>query len=168
VGLRHRLPSTCGGTATAVGRWYESEPERRSHSCRRFVRCHCARDCHHLRFEGQHDRQRNFNQRRTGTSATATLGVGDFFLVMTLPVDTNTGFAGTVNLSCSGGPPKSTCNIIPSSVRLSGSVVSAQVTVDLNVPKTLPSAHLRSRSLARQEPWFIKTTAKLTVKYGER
>jgi hypothetical protein len=52
-----------------------------------------------------------------------------------LTADTTTGFQGTVNLTCSGGPAGSTCTIIPSSVTLTASAQLAKVTVDLAVPK---------------------------------
>jgi Abnormal spindle-like microcephaly-assoc'd, ASPM-SPD-2-Hydin len=45
------------------------------------------------------------------------------------------GFADTVSLTCGGGPPNSTCTIIPNSVTLNGSVVVSS-NVSLATPKS--------------------------------
>ena len=86
----------------------------------------------------------------TGNTGLATLGAGDFTIavspasqtipaghmaVYTLTLSSTTGFTGLINLTCSGGPPKSTCTVIPSSVTLGATAETANVTVDLNVPK---------------------------------
>src|SRR5206468_2594622 len=46
-----------------------------------------------------------------------------------------TGFQGTINLTCTGGPPNSTCTVILSSVTLTSGSETAKVTVDLAVPR---------------------------------
>jgi len=86
----------------------------------------------------------------TGNTASATLGAGDFTIavspttqtipaghmaVYTLTLSSTTGFTGTIGLTCSGGPPGSTCTVIPSSVTLTSGSEMAKVTVDLAVPK---------------------------------
>jgi len=86
----------------------------------------------------------------TGNFASATLGAGDFTIavspttetippghmaVYTLMLSSTTGFQGTINLTCTGGPPNSTCTVILSSVTLTSGSETAKVTVDLAVPK---------------------------------
>jgi hypothetical protein len=81
----------------------------------------------------------------TGNFASATLGAGDFTImvspgtetippghmaVYTLTLSSTTGFQGTINLTCGGGPPNSTCTVIPSSVTLVSGSETAKVTVD--------------------------------------
>ena len=82
--------------------------------------------------------------------ASATLGAGDFTImvspttetippghmaVYTVTLSSTTGITGTIGLTCSGGPPGSTCTVIPSSVTLTSGSEMAKVTVDLGVPK---------------------------------
>jgi hypothetical protein len=107
----------------------------------------------------------------TGNTGTATLGSGDFTIsvspstqtipaghmaVYTLTISSTTGFQGTVNLTCSGGPAKSTCTLIPLSVTLVTSAETSKVTVDLAVPK---GASLGAFTLT-----FTGTSGALTVR----
>jgi len=55
--------------------------------------------------------------------------------VYTLMLSSTTGFQGTINLTCTGGPPNSTCTVILSSVTLTSGSETAKVTVDLAVPR---------------------------------
>src|SRR5437660_10275347 len=55
--------------------------------------------------------------------------------VYTLTLSSTTGFTGTIGLTCSGGPPNSTCTGVPSSVTLTSGSETAKVTVDLAVPR---------------------------------
>ncbi len=115
----------------------------------------------------------------TGNTGSATLGAGDFFVVVSpasqtipaghmavymLTVDTNTGFQGTVNLTCSGGPPNSTCTVIPTSVTLSSGAVMAQVAVHLAVPRGASKGTSTITFTGTSGTLTHSTTAKLTVK----
>jgi len=92
-----------------------------------------------------------------------TIPAGHMAVYM-LTVDTTTGFQGTVNLTCSGGPLNSTCTVIPSSVTLSSGAVMAQVTVDLAVPRGASKGTFTITFTGTSGTLTHNTTAKLTVK----
>jgi uncharacterized repeat protein (TIGR01451 family) len=115
----------------------------------------------------------------TGNFASAALGAGDFTIsvsptmetippghmaVYTLTLSSTTGFQGTINLTCTGGPPNSTCAVIPSSVTLVSSAETAKVTVDLAVPKGASKGTSTLTFTGTSGALTHSTTAKLTVK----
>jgi Bacterial Ig-like domain (group 3) len=87
----------------------------------------------------------NFNSSSTSTSVLIT--VGDFSItatpatltissghqaIYTISVTPINGLTGTVNLSCSGAPPNSTCSVSPSADNLQGKPVASTVTLSAN------------------------------------
>jgi hypothetical protein len=59
-------------------------------------------------------------------SATVTAGQSANF---TITVTGQGGFTGTVNLSCSGSPPQSSCGFVPPSLTIGGGAVSSALTI---------------------------------------
>jgi uncharacterized membrane protein len=84
--------------------------------------------------------------------------------VYTLTVSSNTGFQGTVDLSCSGGPPNSICTVQPSSVTLVSGNEMSRVTIDLAVPKGASKGTSTVTFTGTSGALTHSTTAKLTVK----
>jgi hypothetical protein len=64
----------------------------------------------------------------TATPTTETISSGHT-AVYTITLTPIGGVTGTVNLSCSGGPPNTTCSISPSSASLQGGPVTSTVTL---------------------------------------
>jgi hypothetical protein len=60
----------------------------------------------------------------TVTPSSQTVPVGHT-AVYSAALKAATGFSGMIALSCAGGPPNSTCSILPASVALSGSTSSS-------------------------------------------
>jgi len=115
----------------------------------------------------------------TGNSASATLGAGDFTIsvsptsqtippghmaVYTLTLSSTTGFTGTIGLTCSGGPPNSTCTIVPSSVTLTSGSETAKTTIDLAVPKGASNGTSTLTFTGTSGTLTHSTTASLKVK----
>jgi hypothetical protein len=67
----------------------------------------------------------------TATPASETISSGHS-AVYTITVAPIGGLTGTVNLSCSGGPPNTTCSVSPSSDNLQGGSVKSTVTLMAN------------------------------------
>jgi hypothetical protein len=67
----------------------------------------------------------------TATPASQTISSGHS-AVYTITVAPIGGLTGTVNLSCSGGPPNTTCSVSPSSDNLQGGSVKSTVTLMAN------------------------------------
>ena len=67
-------------------------------------------------------------------SASETIPPGHM-AAYTLTASSNSGFQGVISLTCSGGPPGSTCTVVPNSVTLTSISETASVTLDLVVPR---------------------------------
>ena len=87
---------------------------------------------------------------KTSTSAATSARVVDFSVAVspaaqsiggrkatyTIALAALNGFAGTVSLSCGGGPANTTCTIVPGAIRFPGSATTAKATV--TVPAGAP------------------------------
>jgi len=71
----------------------------------------------------------DFSIAASPTSQTISSGHNAVYSIMLTPIG---GLTGTVNLSCSGGPPNTTCTVSPSSVSLQGGSVTSIVTLMAN------------------------------------
>jgi len=90
----------------------------------------------------------NFSVAAAPSAQTVKTGkVGTYTLTLT----PNSGFTGTVLLSCSGAPPKASCTISPSSVALNGVSTSA-ATVKVNTAPGKNCTPKNTYSLARRLP----------------
>jgi uncharacterized membrane protein len=83
--------------------------------------------------------------------------------VYTLTLASTTGFQGTINLTCTGGPPGSTCTVTPSSVTLVSGSETAKVTVNLAVPRGASKGTFTLTFTGTSGTLTHSTTAKLMV-----
>jgi hypothetical protein len=115
----------------------------------------------------------------TGNVASASLQAGDFKILVFPPSETipaghmavyaltlssASGFTGHINLTCSGGPPKSKCTIIPPSVTLSSGSKLAAAIIDLSVPKGASLGTFTITFTGTSGSLSHSATASLTVK----
>jgi hypothetical protein len=71
----------------------------------------------------------DFSIAATPSSQTIPCGHQATYTITVTPIN---GLAGTVNLSCSGAPPNSTCSVSPSVDNLQGKPISSTVTLSAN------------------------------------
>jgi len=103
---------------------------------------------------------KNFNLTVTPASQTIPAGHSATYSVALASVN---GFTGNVALSCSGGPPHSTCSVSPTSVALSSSS-TAKLTVTLKTPMNVNLGTFKLTLTAKSGSDVHTQTVSLTVK----
>lgn len=114
-----------------------------------------------------------------GMSASVNQAVGDFSITVTPSAQTipsghqavytislapNAGLTGTVNLSCNGAPPNSTCTVSPSTASLKVSQVQSTVTLSANQNVNHGTFTLTIGATLQGEGLTHSATVQLTVK----
>ena len=173
------LSNTCGGTATATAGGSSLSLSGGSiaaaSNCKVIVNVTPTTSGTHLNTTGAVSSANG----GTGNTASATLQGGDFTLsvsptsqtvpaghmaMFNLTLSSTTGFTGTINLGCSGGPSKSTCKVSPSSVTLTSGSTSGAVTIDWSVPNGAALGTYTITFTATSGSDTHTKTAQLTVK----
>ena len=103
----------------------------------------------------------DFSITDTPPAQTIPSGHQAFYNVSLAPID---GLTGTVNLSCTGAPPNSTCAVSPSTATLQSSQVQSTVTLSANQNVNHGTFTLTISATLAGNGLTHSTTVQLTVK----
>lgn len=103
----------------------------------------------------------DFSITATPSAQTISSGHQAFYTITLTPIN---GLTGTVNLSCSGAPPNSTCAVSPSSDSLQGSPIQSIVTLSANKNVNHGTFTLTISGTLAGQGLTHSTTVQLTVK----